>query len=100
MEIGVDSFVAATLDPATGWAVDPARETSTMLTACSRKNRNDDFAIGKSISTFDSGSIYGCLDKNGPTVEMQGLLLAIPWPRKTFCARPGKNHQSHSRNTL
>lgn len=33
MEIGVDSFVAATFDPATGRAVDPARDLSQWLEA-------------------------------------------------------------------
>lgn len=49
MEIGVDSFVAATLDPATGRAVDPARDLRQWLEAIARADEVglDAFGIGE-----------------------------------------------------
>jgi len=49
MEIGVDSFVAASLDPATGRAVDPARDLRRWLEAIARADEVglDAFGIGE-----------------------------------------------------
>ena len=49
MEIGVDSFVAATLDPARGRAVDPARDLRHCLEAIVRADEVglDAFGIGE-----------------------------------------------------
>ena len=49
MEIGVDSFVAATVDPATGQAVDPARHLSELLEAITLADEVglDVFGIGE-----------------------------------------------------
>ena len=38
MEIGVDSFVAATVDPTTGRAIDHARDLGQWLEAIARQN--------------------------------------------------------------
>jgi probable LLM family oxidoreductase len=46
MEIGVDSFVAATLDPTTGWPVDPARDLREWLEAIARADAVGLDAVG------------------------------------------------------